>query len=104
MGSYWKGRTVFVTGATGLMGGWVVKALLRDGAEIVALVRDYAPKSMVVREGVIERIATLPGDLESLPTMQRAISEYGRTPSSILRRSHWCRWPSAIRWEHFAPT
>lgn len=77
MGSYWKGRTVFVTGATGLMGGWVVKALLRDGAEIVALVRDYAPKSMVVREGLIERITTLPGDLESLPTMQRAIAEYG---------------------------
>ncbi len=76
MGSYWKGKKVFVTGATGLMGGWVVKALMRDGAEIVALVRDHAPKSMVVREGLIERIATVSGDLESLSTMQRAIAEY----------------------------
>jgi CDP-glucose 4,6-dehydratase len=74
--SYWKGKTVFVTGATGLMGGWLVKALMREGAEIVGLVRDYAPRSMVVSEGLIERIATVPGDLESLPTVQRAIAEY----------------------------
>jgi len=76
VGSYWKGKTVFVTGATGLMGGWLVKALMREGAEIVALIRDQAPKSMLVREGLIGRIATVSGDLECLPTMQRAIAEY----------------------------
>lgn len=76
MSSYWKGKTVVVTGATGLMGGWLIKALAREGAEIVALVRDQAPKSMVVREGLIDRIAIVSGDLESLPTMQRAIAEY----------------------------
>jgi CDP-glucose 4,6-dehydratase len=76
VGSYWQGKRVFVTGATGLMGGWLVKALMREGADIVALVRDQAPKSMVVREGLIEQIAIVPGDLESLPTMQRAIAEY----------------------------
>jgi CDP-glucose 4,6-dehydratase len=76
VGSYWKGKTVFVTGATGLMGSWLVKALMRDGAEIIALVRDQAPNSMLVREGLIERIATVSGELESLPTLQRAIAEY----------------------------
>ncbi len=55
MGSYWKGKKVFVTGATGLMGGWLVKALMREGAEIVALIRDHAPKSMLVREGLHRR-------------------------------------------------
>ena len=65
-----------MTGATGLMGGWLVKALMREGAEIVALIRDQAPKSMLVREGLIDRIATVSGDLECLPTMQRAIAEY----------------------------
>jgi CDP-glucose 4,6-dehydratase len=73
---FWKGKTVFVTGATGLMGGWLVKALLREGAEIVALVRDAAPKSMAVREGLIDEIAVVTGELESLETMQRAIAEY----------------------------
>jgi len=76
VGSFWKGKKVFVTGATGLMGGWVVKALMREGAEIVALVRDHTPKSMAVREGLIDQITTVHGDLESLPTLQRVIAEY----------------------------
>ena len=76
MVSYWNGKTVFVTGATGLMGGWLVKALMREGAEIVALVRDQVPKSMLVRERLIDQITTVSGDLESLPTLERAIAEY----------------------------
>lgn len=76
MASYWKGKTVFVTGATGLMGSWLVKALLEKQAEVVALVRDQAPRSMLVREGLLENIAVVNGDLESLATMRRAIAEY----------------------------
>ena len=76
MATYWNGKAVFVTGATGLMGSWLVKALLREGADVVALVRDQAPKSMLVREGLLQHIAVVSGDLESLPTMQRAIAEY----------------------------
>jgi CDP-glucose 4,6-dehydratase len=76
LGRFWENRRVFVTGATGLMGGWLVKALLREGAEVVALVRDQTPKSMIVAEGILPRISVVSGDLESLPTMQRAIAEY----------------------------
>ena len=76
MAGFWKSKRVFVTGATGLMGGWLVKALLREDAEVVALVRDQAPKSMLVVEGILPQIAVVQGDLESLPTMQRAIAEY----------------------------
>lgn len=76
MASYWKGKTVFVTGATGLMGSWLVKSLLNESADVVALVRDQAPKSMLVREGLLQRIAFVTGDLETLPTLQRAIAEY----------------------------
>ena len=76
MGRFWESRRVFITGATGLMGGWLVKALLREGAEVVALVRDQTPKSMIVAEGILPQISVVSGDLESLPTMQRAIAEY----------------------------
>jgi CDP-glucose 4,6-dehydratase len=76
LASYWKHKTVFVTGATGLMGSWLVKALLNEGADVVALVRDQAPRSMLLREGLINQIAVVNGDLESLPTMRRAIAEY----------------------------
>lgn len=58
------------------MGSWLVKALLREEAEVVALVRDQAPRSLLVREGLLQRIAIVNGDLESLSTMRRAIAEY----------------------------
>ena len=36
----WDRRRVFVTGATGLVGSWLCRSLLDQGAHIVALVRD----------------------------------------------------------------
>jgi CDP-glucose 4,6-dehydratase len=38
--SFWTHRPVLVTGATGLIGSWMVKRLLREGASVVCLVRD----------------------------------------------------------------
>src|ERR687893_206604 len=35
----WPSRRVLVTGATGFVGAWLTRALLRRGAEVVALVR-----------------------------------------------------------------
>lgn len=58
------------------MGSWLVKALLDEGAEVVGLIRDQAPKSMLVRDGLVQRIAIVNGELESLPTLQRAVAEY----------------------------
>jgi CDP-glucose 4,6-dehydratase len=76
LATFWKDKRIFVTGATGLLGGWLVKALLGEGAEIVALVRDRASRSVPIIEGVLSQIAIVPGDLESLPTLQQAIAEY----------------------------
>ena len=39
------GKNVFVTGATGMLGGFLVERLVEEGAEVVALVRDDVPKS-----------------------------------------------------------
>jgi CDP-glucose 4,6-dehydratase len=78
LAAFWKDKRVFVTGASGLVGGWLVKALLREGADVIALVRSPAPKnkSMLVTEGILPRITTVTGNIESLPTMQSAIAEY----------------------------
>ena len=76
MKSFWQGRTVFVTGATGLMGGWLIKYLLHEGAEVVALVRDAAPRCMVSREGLIHQIGVVTGCVEDLRLLHRTLAEY----------------------------
>jgi len=43
--AFWKGKRVFVTGATGMVGSWLTKDLLERGARIVALVLDADPQS-----------------------------------------------------------
>jgi CDP-glucose 4,6-dehydratase len=74
--NFWKDRSVFVTGATGLMGGWLVKELLAEGAAVIALVRDRVPSSMVVREGVLDRCTQVHGSLADAHLLRRALSEY----------------------------
>ena len=73
---FWKGRRVFVTGATGLLGSWVVPELVQRGATVVALVRDGSPRSRLVRDGWIDRIATVRGGLTEDGLVRRSFSEY----------------------------
>ena len=39
----WKDKTVFVTGAAGFLGQWLIKDLLSKGAHVVALIREKVP-------------------------------------------------------------
>jgi CDP-glucose 4,6-dehydratase len=67
---------VFVTGATGLVGGWLVPELLDAGAEVVALVRDDVPQSMFFREGFAERTVVVRGSLSDFSLIRRVLSDY----------------------------
>jgi len=46
---FWRDRSVLVTGATGLLGGWLVGRLLEQGASVVCLVRDWVPQCELLR-------------------------------------------------------
>lgn len=70
----WSGRRVLVTGATGIVGSWLVKALLTRGAHVVALIRDTDPQSELLRSGDIQRVSVVNGALEDLWAVERAIS------------------------------
>lgn len=72
----WRDRAVLVTGATGLLGGWLVEALLERGAQVVGLVRDGVPRSRLVAERVIERINVVRGDVTDYLGVERALAEY----------------------------
>jgi len=71
----WTDRRVFVTGATGIVGSWLVKELLDRGAHVVVLVRDWDPQSELVRSGTIARTSVVNGCLEEYATLERAINE-----------------------------
>lgn len=74
---FWNSRSVFVTGATGLLGGWLVPALVERGASVVVLVRDTTPRSMLVREGWLNRVASVHGSLTDDGLVRRTLAEYG---------------------------
>ncbi len=67
---------MLVTGATGLLGSWLVPELVRRGAQVVALVRDASPRSLLVSGGWLDRIACVQGSLTDERLMQRTMAEY----------------------------
>lgn len=69
-------RSVLVTGAYGVLGSWLVKALLDDGDHVVALKRDQVAGTALEIEGTEARCAVVRGDLVDPGVVERAIGEY----------------------------
>jgi CDP-glucose 4,6-dehydratase len=76
MVSFWRDKRVFVTGATGLVGGWLVRRLVGEGAEVTCLVRDRVSDSMLMRPGLLGRIKLVRGDVADQSAMERALGEH----------------------------
>lgn len=74
--SFWRDRPTLVTGATGLVGSWLVKRLLAAGADVVCLVRDWVPQSELVRSGALERVKVVRGDICDQALLERALGEF----------------------------
>jgi CDP-glucose 4,6-dehydratase len=73
---FWQDRPTFVTGATGLVGSWLVRRLLDLHADVVCLVRDWVPQSEFVRSRLIERVKVVRGDVEDQALLERILGEY----------------------------
>ena len=74
--SFWRDRPTFVTGATGLVGGWLVKSLVAAGADVACLVRDWVPDCELVRSGVYDKVKVVRGDVVDQALLERALGEY----------------------------
>ena len=73
---FWRDRSVFITGATGLVGGWLTKHLLDEGASVTALVRDWVPASEFVRKDLADQVNIVRGGLGSPLLLERILGEY----------------------------
>ncbi len=73
---FWQDRPTLVTGATGLVGGWLVKSLVAAGADVVCLVRDWVPGCELVRSGHLDKVKIVRGDIVDQAMLERAMGEY----------------------------
>ncbi len=74
--NFWAGRNVFVTGATGLLGSWLVTELVRRRAKVTCLVRDWVPGSLLATNAVLQKTNCVRGELEDYSLLVRALNEY----------------------------
>ncbi|MDD5466190.1 MAG: GDP-mannose 4,6-dehydratase [Anaerolineales bacterium] len=73
---FWLDRPTLVTGATGLVGSWVVKGLVERGAQVVCLVRDWVPQSELARARLLEQVMVARGDVRDQELLERLLGEY----------------------------
>ena len=74
--TFWRDRPTLVTGATGLLGGWLVRRLLDLEADVICLIRDWVPQSELVSAGLIERTKVVRGDIRDQAMLERSLGEY----------------------------
>lgn len=74
--SRWEGCRVLVTGATGIVGSWLIQALSERGASVVALVLDDDPQSRFYSDSIARSCSVVRGNLADIADCARAINSY----------------------------
>jgi CDP-glucose 4,6-dehydratase len=67
---------VLVTGGHGLIGAWLIKALLGGGEEVVTVRRDEPVRSSLELLGLRDRVSTVRGDICAEGLLGRVLAEY----------------------------
>lgn len=78
---FWKNKNVFITGATGLLGSWVTKSMVDEGANVVILNRDIVPRSILWSSSeeflyIKDKLTVVHGNLEDYQLLERTLNEY----------------------------
>lgn len=74
--NFWRDRPVLVTGCTGLIGAWLTRDLVAQGARVVGLIRDRVPGTTFDEWGLDEQMIGIRGDLSDRALLERMLQEY----------------------------
>ncbi|MEO8307679.1 MAG: GDP-mannose 4,6-dehydratase [Pseudomonadota bacterium] len=74
--SFWRDRTVLVAGATGFLGGWVVRKLVDYGANVIAIVRTARPESQFFMKNLQHRVRVKFGDIADAAFVAKVFEEH----------------------------
>ena len=78
---FWRNKNVFITGATGLLGSWLTKLMVDEGANVIILNRDITPKSILWSSSeefnyIKDELTIVYGSLEDYQLLERILNEY----------------------------
>lgn len=59
-----------------MVGSWLVRRLVENGASVVCLVRDWVPQSELIASRQIEKVNTVRGDVRDQSLLERVLGEY----------------------------
>src|SRR4030095_1716941 len=68
---FWAEKVVLVAGATGFLGGWLLRRLLANGAHVITIVRDRRRRCQAVMEGLLDQTTIERGSLYDAGFLQK---------------------------------
>ncbi len=73
---YWRGKSVLVTGATGFLGGWIVRRLLDYGSTVIVVVRGERPESQYHLDNLAPRCVEYRGSVHDPDLIAQIFREH----------------------------
>jgi CDP-glucose 4,6-dehydratase len=74
--NFWNNKNILVTGATGLLGPWLVRKLLEKKSNVIILARDFVPDSLFFNGDLHKKVLIAWGDLLDFHLIQRVLNEF----------------------------
>ncbi|ABO50417.1 NAD-dependent epimerase/dehydratase [Desulforamulus reducens MI-1] len=72
----WQNKNVLITGCSGIIGSWLTRRLVDEGANVVGIVRDRLGYGNLLQEQTINRMVVAHGDITDFLFMSRVMAEY----------------------------